>query len=85
MSTKASTIMSKSPRKVRLMINPIRGLKLNNALEIVKTMNKGKTKKIYDLLEEVSTEKDINKSKLVEKLIRDYLKEEKGIDTSKII
>jgi metal-responsive CopG/Arc/MetJ family transcriptional regulator len=42
-------------------------------------------KKIYDLLEEVSTEKDINKSKLVEKLIRDYLKEEKGIDTSKII
>ena len=42
-------------------------------------------KKIYDLLEEVTTEKDINKSKLVEKLIRDYLKEEKGIDTSKII
>jgi metal-responsive CopG/Arc/MetJ family transcriptional regulator len=42
-------------------------------------------KKIYNLLEEVSKEKDINKSKLVEKLIRDYLKEEKGIDTSKII
>jgi metal-responsive CopG/Arc/MetJ family transcriptional regulator len=42
-------------------------------------------KKIYDLLEEVSTEKDINKSKLVEKLIRNYLKDEKGIDTSKII
>lgn len=42
-------------------------------------------KKIYDLLEEVTTEKDINKSKLVEKLIRDYLKDEKGIDTSKII
>ena len=42
-------------------------------------------KRIYDLLEQVSEEKDINKSKLVEKLIRDYLKEEKGIDTSKII
>lgn len=42
-------------------------------------------KKIYDLLEEVSNEKDINKSKLVEKLIRDYLKDEKGIDTGKII
>jgi len=42
-------------------------------------------KKIYDLLEEVTAEKDINKSKLIEKLIRDYLKEEKGIDTSKII
>jgi metal-responsive CopG/Arc/MetJ family transcriptional regulator len=42
-------------------------------------------KKIYDLLEEVSIEKDTNKSKLVEKLIRDYLKNEKGIDTTKII
>jgi len=42
-------------------------------------------KKIYDLLEKVSEEKDINKSKLVEKLIRDYLKEEKGINTNKII
>jgi metal-responsive CopG/Arc/MetJ family transcriptional regulator len=42
-------------------------------------------KKIYNLLEEVSIEKDINKSKLVEKLIRDYLKNEKNIDTSKII
>jgi len=42
-------------------------------------------KKIYDLLEEVSEKKDINRSKLVEKLIRDFLKQEKGIDTDKII
>lgn len=42
-------------------------------------------KKMYDLLEEVSIEKEVNKSKIIEKLIRDYLKEEKGIDTSKII
>ena len=42
-------------------------------------------KKMYDLLEEVSVEKEVNKSKIIEKLIRDYLKEEKGIDTSKII
>ena len=40
---------------------------------------------MYDLLEEVSVEKEVNKSKIIEKLIRDYLKEEKGIDTSKII
>jgi metal-responsive CopG/Arc/MetJ family transcriptional regulator len=42
-------------------------------------------RKIYDLLEEVSIEKDINKSKLVEKLIRDYLKNEKNVDTTNII
>jgi len=42
-------------------------------------------KKMYDLLEEVSIEKEVGKSKLIEKLIRDYLKEERGIDTSKII
>jgi metal-responsive CopG/Arc/MetJ family transcriptional regulator len=42
-------------------------------------------KKLYDILEEVCIEKNVNKSKLVEKLIKDYLKEEKGIDTSKII
>ena len=41
-------------------------------------------KKMYDLLEEVSVEKEVNKSKIVEKLIRDYLNE-KGIDTTKII
>jgi len=42
-------------------------------------------KKIYDLLEEVSIEKDVNKSKIVEKLIREYLKNEKNIDTDNII
>lgn len=42
-------------------------------------------KKVYDLLDEVCLEKDVNKSKLIEKLIRDYLKNEKGIDTEKII
>jgi len=42
-------------------------------------------RKLYDILEEVCAEKDVNKSKLVEKLIREYLKEEKGIDTSSII
>jgi len=42
-------------------------------------------KKIYNLLDEVSIEKEINKSKLIEKLIRDYLKEHKNIDTDDII
>jgi len=50
-----------------------------------KNLSVSLNKKIYDILEEVCIEKDVNKSKIVEKLIRDYLKEEKGIDTSKII
>jgi large subunit ribosomal protein L22 len=48
--TKASTIINKSPRKVRLMIDPIRGQRLDKGIEIIRTMNKGKTKKIYDLI-----------------------------------
>jgi large subunit ribosomal protein L22 len=46
----ASTILNKSPQKVKLMIDPIRNMKLDLALETVSTMNKGKTKKLYDLL-----------------------------------
>ena len=46
----ASTVLNKSPQKVRLMINPIRNMKLNEALESVRSMNKGKTKKLHDLL-----------------------------------
>jgi large subunit ribosomal protein L22 len=46
----ASTIINKSPRKVRLMINPIRGMALSDAMEVIKAMPKGKTKKIFDLL-----------------------------------
>jgi large subunit ribosomal protein L22 len=46
----ASTILNKSPQKVRLMINPLRKMKLNNAFEAVRAMDKGKTKKLFDLL-----------------------------------
>ena len=42
-------------------------------------------KKIYDLLEKVCEKKDTDKSKLVEKIIRDYLKKDKDIDTDMII
>jgi large subunit ribosomal protein L22 len=46
----ASTVLNKSPQKVRLIINPIRRMRLDLALETIKTLNKGKTKKVYDLL-----------------------------------
>lgn len=46
----ASTVLNKSPQKVRLMINSIRGKRLDESLYILKAMNKGKTKKVHDLL-----------------------------------
>jgi large subunit ribosomal protein L22 len=46
----ASTILNKSPQKVRLMINPLRKMKLHQAMEVVRAMEKGKTKKLFDLL-----------------------------------
>lgn len=53
--SQASTIINKSPRKVRLMIDPIRGRMLSDALETLKSMPKGKTKKVYDLLKSAAT------------------------------
>jgi ribosomal protein L22 len=46
----ASTIINYSPRKSRLVINAIRGQNLNTAMNNLKGMNKGKTKKFFDLL-----------------------------------
>ncbi len=46
----ASTTVNYSPRKSRLVINEIRGKSLSVALDTLKSMNKGKTKKFYNLL-----------------------------------
>jgi large subunit ribosomal protein L22 len=46
----ATTVLNYSPRKARLVINTIRGANLDQALDSLKTLNKGKTKKIYNLL-----------------------------------
>lgn len=46
----ASLLLSHSPRKCRLIINPIRAKKLDQALLILKAMNKPKAKNISILL-----------------------------------
>lgn len=48
--TTASTTINYSPRKSRLVLNVIRGLKLDQALEQLKHLQKGKNKKFFDLL-----------------------------------
>ena len=46
----ASTILNYSPQKTRLVINVLRGKKLDIALSQLTNIRKGKTKKIYNLL-----------------------------------
>ena len=46
----ASLLISHSPRKTRLIINPIRSKNLEEALLILKAMNKPKAKRISALL-----------------------------------
>jgi large subunit ribosomal protein L22 len=53
--SKASTVINKSPRKIRLIIDTIRGMELQNALEMLRTMPVGKTKKVYDLLKSAAS------------------------------
>jgi len=53
--SRASTIIAKSPRKVRLMIDPIRGMRLSSALHAMRTMPKGQAKKIHDVLKSAAS------------------------------
>jgi large subunit ribosomal protein L22 len=46
----ASTVVNYSPRKTRLVIDPIRGTRLTDALLQLKFNKRPKSKKIYDLL-----------------------------------
>lgn len=46
----ASTVLNYSPRKTRLIINEIRGLSLDKALDYLTRINKKGSKKISDLL-----------------------------------
>jgi large subunit ribosomal protein L22 len=46
----ASTVINYSPRKTRLIINPIRGAALQDALEQLKNNSRSKSKKVFQLL-----------------------------------
>jgi large subunit ribosomal protein L22 len=51
----ASTILKYSPRKTALIISPIRGVVLQEAMDWLKFLKKGKSKKIHDLLKSAAT------------------------------
>ncbi len=51
----ATTLLKYSPRKARLIINPIRGLKLGVAMEQLQFMKKGQSKQVHKLLKNAAT------------------------------
>lgn len=51
----ASTVLNYSPQKARLIINEIRGLSLDQALEALPRINKKGSKKISDLLKSAAS------------------------------
>jgi ribosomal protein L22 len=51
----ASTLLSHSPRKTRLIINPIRSQSLSQAMLILQAMNKPYAKKISALLKSAAS------------------------------
>lgn len=74
--SKATTLINKSPRKVRLMINPLRGQKLSDALEYTRTMNKGKAEQVFKLLKSAATNMNISESEYVKYKISMIVAEE---------
>ena len=57
----ASTVINYSPRKSRLVINSIRGLRLDSAMLSLMSNGRSKSKKIFDLLKSAA-----NNLKIVE-------------------
>jgi large subunit ribosomal protein L22 len=74
--SKASTIINKSPRKVRLIISHIKGLDLANAMNTLKSVNKEKTKHIFNLLKSVAANMNISDSELSSYTIKEIVAEE---------
>ena len=74
--SKASTIVNKSPRKVRLIIDNLRGLDLGNAMQVLKTINKEKTKHIFNLLKSVASNMGISDPELSQYIVKSIVAEE---------
>jgi large subunit ribosomal protein L22 len=72
----ASTIINKSPRKVRLIIDHVRGVDLQKALLILKTMNKEKTKKVHDLLKSAATNLGVSENDYKTIMVKSIVAEE---------
>lgn len=74
--SKASTIINKSPRKIRLIISHIKGLDLASAMNTLKAVNKEKTKHIFNLLKSAASNMGIPDAELSTYKIQEIVAEE---------
>lgn len=82
MSTKtytASTLISHSPRKTRLIVNPIRSQNLSKAMLILQSMNKPKAKMISALLKSAASNMSLVEGDYSQYLVNQISVEETGI------
>jgi large subunit ribosomal protein L22 len=75
----ASALISHSPRKTRLIINPVRNQNLEKALLMLKAMNKPKAKKIVALLISAASNLKLVESEYSSYKIAHIVAEETGI------
>jgi large subunit ribosomal protein L22 len=75
----AKTLISHSPRKTRLIINPIRNIKLDKALLILQAMNKPKAKKITLLLKSAASNMALTEGDYAGYTVSHIVAEETGI------
>jgi len=58
----ASVILKYSPRKTRLILNEIRGMRLDQAMTRLMSVNKGQSKKMFDLLKSAASNLSLTES-----------------------
>ena len=75
----ASLLISHSPRKTRLIINPLRSKNLEEAMLILKAMNKPKAKKISALLKSAASNLKLSEGEYSNYFLNHIVAEETGI------
>lgn len=72
----ASTLLKYSPRKSRLVINPLRGLTVRAAIDQLLVMNKGGAKGVYKLLKNATNNLGIQEQDYSLFVVKDIVAEE---------
>jgi ribosomal protein L22 len=72
----ATTLLAYSPQKTRLIINPIRGAVLEEAMDWLKFLKKGENKKIHDLLKSAASNLGLTESDYANYQIQSIVAEE---------
>jgi large subunit ribosomal protein L22 len=72
----AQTLINYSPRKSRLITNSLKGLNLKDAFTQLKFMNKGKTKKFFNLIKLAANNLGISEEEYGKYIIKTFVAEE---------